>query len=425
VDVFIAEYDENGNYISSTQIKSSKGIGVNDAKIDAIGNIYLAGWHYGSVTFSNSSGSNCNIDAGSGNPHFFAKIGKDKSCEFAIGLLLNSANAVEAIDFDKSGNVYIGGNFNKTVDLDGGAGIASFTSVRGIDGYWAKYSPAGVYMEAHSYDAGVNDLEIDEQDNLYLTGSIADSMNIDIGAGSKYIYSDAGGFDKYLVKYNFKKEVVFGNSMKADSRILRIRELAPGKANSIYIVGQFKDTIDLNRDKNGGELYSEGSYDGLLSKFNSNGEYEYAMALGSSFLNDVNDITVDKAGNILLLGSFEGIVDFDPKIGKKELTSTGKLSLFFARYSDDETNGIHESKDLAKNILIYAADRQVFVDFGIQAKRVDAKIRIISLNYQTVYQTKHTSNEPLKIDLPSLVDQVLFVQVTNNGFSTIKKILLR
>jgi len=65
---------------------------------------------------------------------FSQKIGKDKSCEFAIGLLLNSANAVEAIDFDKSGNVYIGGNFNKTVDLDGGAGIASFTSVRGIDG---------------------------------------------------------------------------------------------------------------------------------------------------------------------------------------------------------------------------------------------------------------------------------------------------
>lgn len=83
-------------------------------------------------------------------------------------------------------------------------------------------------------------------------------------------------------------------------------------AGNTYGYGFFTDSADFDPGPGEYKLKSSGSVDAFLSKMDPFGNLEWAIQLGSTSSDGAYGLTVDKSGNLLLVGFFSGTVDFDP-----------------------------------------------------------------------------------------------------------------
>ncbi|MEZ6045246.1 MAG: FG-GAP-like repeat-containing protein [Planctomycetaceae bacterium] len=71
-------------------------------------------------------------------------------------------------------------------------------------------------------------------------------------------------------------------------------------------------------------LVSEGEQDIFLLKLDSSGDLVWAKSVGGSATDTVYSFDLDSVDNIVLAGTFNGTVDFDPGTGVSNLTSVGR-----------------------------------------------------------------------------------------------------
>lgn len=77
----------------------------------------------------------------------------------------------------------------------------------------------------------------------------------------------------------------------------------------------------------------------LLNNLSSQ-NYQWAKGFGGTWLDNTYSNAVDASGNVLTVGNFSGIVDFDPGIGVYNLTSTGSGAGIFVVKLDANGNFI-------------------------------------------------------------------------------------
>jgi hypothetical protein len=63
----------------------------------------------------------------------------------------------------------------------------------------------------------------------------------------------------------------------------------------------------------------------------------WARSFGSSDVDCVNGVATDTSGNLYMVGTFTGTVDFDPGIATQLATSVGQQDMFLVKYSADGT----------------------------------------------------------------------------------------
>lgn len=102
-------------------------------------------------------------------------------------------------------------------------------------------------------------------------------------------------------------------------------------SGNVIVGGRFQGTVDFG----GGNLVSTGDYDIFVAKFSAAGVHQWSMRLGNNLPEGVVSVAVDDTGNIVLAGSFQGIVNF----GGGNLTSAGAYDIFLAKY---DINGVHQ-----------------------------------------------------------------------------------
>jgi hypothetical protein len=144
-DTFFAKYATDGTF---TWVKQLQGGGSfnrgTSISLDGSGNIFLAGIFGGTTDFDPGAGTT-NLTSGGLIDMFFAKYDASGALMWAKGVgdsggVGNTSGNAMAVD--NSGNVYVTGDFARTVDFDPEAGTANLTSVNGTtDMFFAKYSP--------------------------------------------------------------------------------------------------------------------------------------------------------------------------------------------------------------------------------------------------------------------------------------------
>jgi len=112
--------------------------------------------------------------------------------------------------------------------------------------------------------------------------------------------------------------------------------IALDSSNNIYITGLVSNNVDLDPGPRSEIHTCSGIWDMFLSKFNSQGEYQWGLTWGSpSILLDgerVNDLAVDSYGNVLIVGNFKGRIDFDPGPKTDEHIANGGTDVFLCEY---------------------------------------------------------------------------------------------
>ena len=234
-----------------------------------------------------------------------------------------------AIATDASGNTYITGFFQGTVNFEG----TPLTSAGGIDIFVAKYSPTGVHLWSRQFGGAgtnvANGIKIDVNGDVFVTGQFTGTMNLggsdltSLGLSDIFVAKLSGANGAYIWSKSF------GNSLGDDVGYA----LATTSNGDVVVTGLYYKSVDFG----GGALTSifDGQRSFVVRLAGSNGAHVWSK----SFWNTATDIgygvAVDSSDNVFVTGYFYGRINF----GGTEFTSFGYTDTFLVKLSG--VNGAH------------------------------------------------------------------------------------
>ena len=110
-------------------------------------------------------------------------------------------------------------------------------------------------------------------------------------------------------------------------------------SGNLYVAGEYTGTVDFNPE--GRELHhtwNGGLADAFLSKFASDGTFQWAKTWGGTGRDVSNGIAVDSLGNVYVSGPFQNTVDFNPSGGTSHTSNAGSMNnIFLSKFAPDGT----------------------------------------------------------------------------------------
>lgn len=308
---------------------------------NAGGEITVGGWAAGTIDLDPSPGS---FPVTSPSPTifngYFARY--DSSRNFIRGYVLSCTNDgyVENVARDTAGMIYISGEFIGTLDADPGTGVLPLTAVAGgRDMYIAKYDTAGNPLFAFSIGSAVstdqlNRMICDSAGNIYITGSISDTVDFDPGPGQTLL-NGTPGESMFLAKYNNSGQLQWAFMIDSSPLPQRGYSLAFAPNGDLLAAIGFRGIIDANPGAATATFAAVGAGDLLIARYTPAGTYANAWQLGGpgGVIISETSIDCDGAGNILLAARFSGSLDADPGSGTALLSSQTPSSVLTGRYS--------------------------------------------------------------------------------------------
>lgn len=293
-----------------------------------------------------------------------------------------------SIQTDASGNMYLSGSFQDTVDLDPGPDTHALSSVEEpsdyYDGFVAKYSPVGELVWATQLDYTPSDLRVQGND-LYAfisapsasgqhglikldanTGAIAwttpvagygAGIAVD-SAGSVYLATSASyspskftvgatvsKFDHITGALVWTAATAYSGDLGADAL-----DIAVNSSGSVLVTGSYTGTVDFNTGPGTFFLTSTptssfNKQDAFLWKLSAaTGQFEWAGSLGGNGSDFGTALTIDSANNVYLAGQWGGGQtttknDFDPGSGSLSLTRYGSADIFVEKFVPNSADG--------------------------------------------------------------------------------------
>jgi hypothetical protein len=217
---------------------------------------------------------------------------------------------------DAAGNVIYTGALAGTVDLGG-----DLFSSAGSDIYLAKFDKHGNHLWSQRFgDSNAqlpSQLAVDSAGNILVTGYFYG--NVDFGGG---LLTSAGGADVFVAKFDPDGNHLWSKRF-GEANAQFGWEVAVDAMGNVLIGGSFSGTLDMG----GGAL--TGWNEMFVAKFDSAGNHLWSKRFGGSMV--LNGMTMDSAGNALLMGWFTTQVNF----GGGPLVSAGWADVFVAKLDPD------------------------------------------------------------------------------------------
>ena len=294
---------------------------------DASGNVIVAGYFYSAlITFGNTTLTN--VDPGTGDI-FIVKYDTYGNVIWAkrVGGLEN--DNCFGITSDKNENIYLTGYFTKSIIL--GTDTLIDTSLNRNNSFLTKLDLNGNVIT--SKKLGVKfaySLVLDNLNNVYITGTFDTPVYI-FGLDTLINHGDANSF---LAKFdsnlneNWANSIIstrsnFANTIKIDSN------------GDIIISGTFgSDSLVIGNDtlinKSYGVNYNQDIY---IVKYDSLGNTVWAKSAGGIGNEIVSSISMDRNGNVILIGYFDSHILSVGNINLTNTTSDGSTDIYIIKYS--------------------------------------------------------------------------------------------
>lgn len=344
------------------------------AVTDAAGNVYVAGRKSAATDFDPGTGTSDPTVIALGS--CIAKYTSSGALAWVIPLTGGtSARAdVSGMAVDGSGNLYVTGAFDGTIDFDPGTGTANLTGA--IDVFTAKFTSAGALAWVKAWgstgaDYG-NSVAVDGDGNVYTVGTFRSTVDFDPGAGT-FNLTAAGTYDAFISKLDASGNFVWAESLGPTVSPLPVA-VVPG--GGLAVGGYFTGVVDFDPGAGATSLTSAGAEDGFIVKLAADGSLVWARQVGGAGSDSVDHLAVDDAGTVYATGYFAGTVDFDPSVAAYSLTSAGPSNVFVLKLTaaggfdwadrlggsqGDFDSGL--AVDAAHNIYLAAAYASADADF--------------------------------------------------------------
>lgn len=158
----------------------------------------------------------------------------------------------------------------------------------------------------------ITGMAVDTTGNIFVTGHFEGTMDIDPGAGTVNLTSN-GGSDIFVAAFSATNTLLWAKSFGgAEDDTGGDLVLTNG---GIVITGMYRSTIDADPSASVYGLVSQGITDVLISRFNSDGGFAWTKSIGGQGTDRGHRLKADHNGNLFVIGSFNQAIDFDPGAG--------------------------------------------------------------------------------------------------------------
>ena len=331
-DVFISKLDASGNFVWAKQLGGTDEEEGYSITVDASGNVYTTGFFNGTVDFDPSS-SIFNLTAEGGSDIFISKLDASGNFVWAKNIGGEEDDAGNSITVDASGNIYLTGYFEETVDFDPNAGTFNLTSISSNDIFVVKLDASGnliwaKHMGGTSSTRG-EAIVLDESGNSYITGGFGGTTDFDPNSGIENLTA-IGNTDIFVVKLDALGNYIWAKSIGGSENDEGFG-IAVDASGNVYTTGYFRTTVDFDPGAGTESLSAVNKEDIFISKLDASGNYVWARNMGGANFDRGFDITADASGNIYATGNFNGTVDFDAGVNTENLTAIGNDDIFILK----------------------------------------------------------------------------------------------
>lgn len=338
-DVHITKYDNEGNFIWAKSIGGTS-IERSAAIKQEGGFLYITGEFLKTTDFNPDTVAADSLTSNGSLDVYLLKLDTTGNFIWARSFGGKDTDVGVEIDVSPSGDIYLTGTLQDTVDLDPGPGVdLHIKPSLGVSYFISKFDQNGNYVwgktfgykytcksEAIVYDALT--------DGIYITGTFNDTIDFDPDPVQTAIFIRKGGEDAFIQKLNSSGQLqwvqTFGSKYSDNGKAICIDKVS----GDVYAAGQFCDTIDFNRDSvavnNLIQTGFSGSPDVYILRLTSAGSFVWARSFGTDYSEYLRDIYYDPTGTgfVYTIGSFENTGDFDPGAGIDIHTSFGNDDAF-------------------------------------------------------------------------------------------------
>ena len=322
-DIFFTKLDANGDFVWAKQLGNASSLEYVSAMVIDGANMYATGGCTSNVDFDLNSGTT--LLNGDNSNVYFAKYDLDGNLVWVKGI--GNANLYtftsSGISVDVLGNVYAAGYFTGTIDFDPSAGTSSMTSVDGSDGFILKLSSTGDFVWTKQI-AGTEGQSISSitvaSNSIYIGGGIYNTTDFDPGSGVENLSGDVGFVCKWSTDGAFQW---------VQSAADYIHTLLISEQETAFALGYASQS---------------GSYNVIINKFSSSGMLDWYKTYGGTEDDFGSNMCFNQDAELYIVGSFEGLVDFNTESAEYYLTSAGLADGSIVKLKIDDT-GIAETEN--------------------------------------------------------------------------------
>jgi hypothetical protein len=181
----------------------------------------------------------------------------------------------------------------------------------------------------------VEDIEIDGEGNVYVTGNFKGAIDLDPGA-DELIYASNGGNDIFIQKLDLDGNLIWAYAIGGPNNDFA-DDLELTLTDRIVLTGSFRDSVDFNP---GDDVYVMAVPLGveLVNSFvlelNTDGDFLWSKSYGGLSRAIANEMDLDDEGNIFSTGTFTGTVDLDPNAGIFDLTTIYDQAIYIQKLNN-------------------------------------------------------------------------------------------
>ncbi len=303
--------------------------------VDGNDNVIATGYFAGTVDFGGGPFTSAHLpwlDANQYQDVFVAKHGSGGVHLWSRQIGAEGNDRGYDVATDASGNGLVTGAVAGSIDFGNGQWAST---LGGLDAFLVKYSGFdGSYgwsrrMGGNQDDAGYG-VAVDGSGSVIVTGYWQRRADFGGGpvtsAGSTDATGNGGSIDVFVAKYSgVDGSHVWSKPLGGAGSDYGV-DVACDSAGNVIALGRFQSTVDFG----GGPLASLGGTDNFVAKYSAtDGSHLWSRAFGGTLTDLGHSLAVDAAGNVYVVGDFQGTVNF----GGEPLTSAGSYDIFLAKYS--------------------------------------------------------------------------------------------
>ena len=285
-------------------------------------------------------------------------IGAPSHTPFFFKYETSGADAASSVVVDEAGNSYVLGAWTGTADFDPEHGpVTQLTSTgTGPDLFISSYTRDGTFRWVKSISAVDATLVrpaslcfAGDGHDLYVSGSFFGELRLPTAGGAvTTLTNPGGGFAGFVARLDLSgadPEFEWGIAFRCTGSML-VRDLCQVRGDRVAVCGEFWGVASFNSLV--ARVSVTDSFDAFLAVVEPHGEVlsKNVVAFGGSEQETARSL--DEGSNrIVVVGGFDGTVDFDPGVVADNHTAQGSGSDgFFSEYEFDTVTGLSYIKTL-------------------------------------------------------------------------------
>ncbi|MEZ4938374.1 MAG: gliding motility-associated C-terminal domain-containing protein [Crocinitomicaceae bacterium] len=304
-DVFVAKLNNQGDVIWVKNEGGPEGDTGYGITVDGSGNVIATGQFKGNATIGANT-FNSALNPTTSLPEFDIFVCKYDANGNDLWSIQGSAKYDDrglAIQTDANDNILVTGQFSDTLTIAGSIHNNTIYNA----GMLIKLDPMGNevwFKRMGAVQTLVYDLEVDAQNNVFITGDFQGQLMILSASGTPSFLSGNYQYRFFVIKFNEAGEIVWMTEDDSDSEVSS-KAIIMDVSGNLYVSGTFKCVMNEYADELGeGYFNSVGYNDVFIAKFDPSGTREWMRQYGGPYDDYCSGIAINSVDKPIISGGY-------------------------------------------------------------------------------------------------------------------------